>query len=245
MDIACSICLESFTLISEIYTTPCGHVFHHECIRKWLQSGNQSCSQCRWTCKINQITKLHFSENESALEKNNVCTQLETENLKLDQEVNALKAQKIQASQKCNQLINALKAQKLQANQKCTQLEFENTKLQQEIYELKARESESNQTCVHLKEENKKLHKSFCLGRSNSAGMDRVSKEQRKEITEKDQKIIELKKKVNQFEELGNTVVNGLRKEVNSKAKKINELKAKCNQFKDLGKIMSLIEFED
>ena len=114
----------------------------------------------------------------------------------MDQEVNALKAQKIQASQKCNQLINALKAQKLQANQKCTQLEFENTKLQQEIYELKARESESNQTCVHLKEENKKLHKSFCLGRSNSAGMDRVLKEQRKEIAEKDQKIIELKKRL-------------------------------------------------
>ena len=245
MDIACSICLELFTLISEIYTTPCGQVFHQECIRKWLQSGNQGCSQCRWTCKVNQITKLHFSENESALEKNNVYTQLEAENLKLDQEVNALKAQKIQASQKCNQLVNALKAQKLQANQKCTQLEFENTKLQQEIYELKARESESNQTCVHLKEENKKLHKSFCLGRSNSAGMDRVLKEQRKEITEKDQKIIELKKKVNQFEELGNTVVNGLRKEVNSKAKKINELKAKCNQFKELGKTMASISFED
>ena len=58
-------------------------------------------------------------------------------------------------------------------------------------------------------------------------------------------KIIELKKKVNQFEELGNTVVNGLRKEVNSKAKKINELKAKCNQFKELGKTMASISFED
>lgn len=245
MDIACSICLESFTLISEIYTTPCGHVFHHECIRKWLQSGNQSCSQCRWTCKINQITKLHFSENESALEKNNVCTQLETENLKLDQEVNALKAQKIQANQKCNQLVNALKAQKLKANQKCTQLEFENTKLQQEVDELKARELESNQTCVNLKKENKKLHKTFCLGRSNSAGMDRVLKEQRKEIIEKDIKIFELKGKVNQFEELGNTVVNGLRKEINSKAQKINELKAKCNQFQDLWRKMASIRLDD
>lgn len=72
--------------------------------------------------------------------------------------------------------------------------------------------------------------------------MDRVLKEQRKEITEKDQKIIELKKRVNKFKELGNTVVNGLRKEVNSKAKNINELKAKCNQ---LGKMMASIRFED
>lgn len=245
MDIACSICLDSFTLTSNIYTTPCGHVFHYKCIQRWLQEGNQGCSQCRWTCKISQVTKLHFSENESAVEKNIVYTQLETENLKLDQEVNALKAQKIQSNQKCNQLVNALKAQKLQANQKCTQLEFENTKLQQEIYELKARESESKQTFVNLREENKKLHKTFCLGRSNSAGMDRVLKEQRKELAEKDKEIIELKKKVNQFEELGNTVVNGLRKEVDSKAKKINELKAKCKQFKELGKIMSSIRFED
>ena len=75
--------------------------------------------------------------------------------------------------------------------------------------------------------------------------MDRVLKEQRKEITEKDQKIIELEKKVNHFEELGNTVVNGLRKEVNNKDKKINELKAKCNQFKELGKMMASIRFED
>jgi DNA repair exonuclease SbcCD ATPase subunit len=245
MDIACSICLDSFTLTSNIYTTPCGHVFHYKCVRRWLESGNQGCSQCRWTCKISQITKLHFSENESVLEKNNVYTQLETENLRLDQEVNALKAQKIQANQKCNQLVNALKAQKLQASQKCTQLEFENTKLQQEVYELKARESESNQTCINLKEENKKLHKTFCLGRSNSAGMDRVLKEQRKEIIEKGQKIIELKDKVNKFEELDNTVVNGLRKEINSKAKKINELKDKCNQFQELGKKMALIRFED
>ena len=101
MNVACSICLESFTLTSDIYTTPCGHVFHYECIRKWLESGNQHCSQCRQDCTIDEIVKLYFSENESALENNDLCTQLESENLKLQQEVNALKARELGANQKC------------------------------------------------------------------------------------------------------------------------------------------------
>jgi hypothetical protein len=74
-----------------IYSTPCGHVFHYECIRKWLQSGNNHCSQCRQDCTIDEIVKLYFSENESALENNNLCIQLESENQKLQQEVDTLK----------------------------------------------------------------------------------------------------------------------------------------------------------
>ena len=70
MNVACSICLESFTLTSDIYTTPCGHVFHYECIRKWLERGNPHCSLCRQNCEINEITRLHVSENEAALEEN-------------------------------------------------------------------------------------------------------------------------------------------------------------------------------
>lgn len=182
MNVACSICLESLTVTSDIYTTPCGHVFHYDCIQKWLASGNQHCSQCRRNCKINEIVKLYFSENESALEDNNLCTQLESENLKLQLEV------------------NALKDRDLAANQKCTQLKFENLRLQQEVDTLKDHELGSNKTCLDLKEENKTLHKRLCQGRSNSAGIDRVLKEQRKELSNKDQKISELEAKCNQLE---------------------------------------------
>jgi superfamily I DNA and/or RNA helicase len=102
MNVACSICLEPFTLTSDIYTTPCGHVFHYECIRKWLQNGNNHCSRCRQDCTIDEIVKLYFSENGSfsALENNNLFIQLESENLRLQQEVNALKARELGANQK-------------------------------------------------------------------------------------------------------------------------------------------------
>jgi hypothetical protein len=188
MNVACSICLESLTVTSDIYTTPCGHVFHYDCIQKWLASGNQHCSQCRQDCKINDIVKLYFSENESALENNNLCTQLESENLKLQQE------------------INVLKDRDFAANQKYTQLEFENLRLEQKVTKLKAHELGTNKNCLDLKEENKTLHKRLCQGRSNSAGIDRVLKEQRKEINNKDQKISELEAKCNQLEKAIHTI---------------------------------------
>ena len=100
MNVACSICLESFTLTSDIYTTPCGHVFHYECIQKWLERGNPNCSLCRQNCEINEIKRLHFSENEAALEENYVYTQLESENLKLQKEVNESKAGELKANKK-------------------------------------------------------------------------------------------------------------------------------------------------
>ena len=134
MNVACSICLESFTLTSDIYTTPCGHVFHYECIRKWLERGNPNCSLCRQNCDINEITRLHFSENEAALEENYVYTQLESENLKLQKEV------------------NESKAREWRANKKSTKLESENLRLRKQINESKARELEANKVCNDLQQ---------------------------------------------------------------------------------------------
>ena len=74
----CSICLESFNLTSEICTTPCGHVFHCHCIRRWLQRGNPYCPLCKQNCE--NITRLHFS---AANEEND----LESENLRKAREL--------------------------------------------------------------------------------------------------------------------------------------------------------------
>ena len=125
MNVACSICLESFILTSDIYTTPCGHVFHYECIRKWLKRGNPNCSLCRQNCDINEITRLHFSENEAALEENYVYTQLESENLKLQKEVNESKARELEANNESTQC----QSRELKANQECFHLKEKHQKL--------------------------------------------------------------------------------------------------------------------
>jgi len=42
----CSICLEPFE--SEVSQAPCGHVFHKECIQKWLLHKKKECPNCRF-----------------------------------------------------------------------------------------------------------------------------------------------------------------------------------------------------
>ena len=60
MEFGCSTCLETFTSKCVVSTTPCGHVFHRECITNWLQNEN-SCPQCRKACTSDQIIKTFFS----------------------------------------------------------------------------------------------------------------------------------------------------------------------------------------
>ena len=68
MDFGCSTCLETFTSKCVVSTTPCGHVFHRECITNWLQNEN-TCPQCREACTSDQIIKTFFSGLNDNVEK--------------------------------------------------------------------------------------------------------------------------------------------------------------------------------
>ena len=59
MNIACTICLEPITLKCDVSTTSCGHLFHTNCIKDWLNTDKwvnvtkgtkKSCPQCRSSC---------------------------------------------------------------------------------------------------------------------------------------------------------------------------------------------------
>ena len=89
MNAACSTCLGSFTSISDISSTPCGHVFHTDCIDKWLQNGSNSCSQCRKEFQRREITKLYFSTSQS---DNDLVSELEEAKTKAEKR--SLKFQK-------------------------------------------------------------------------------------------------------------------------------------------------------
>lgn len=43
----CTICLEKLTAGDSALRIPCGHLFHEDCVRTWLQSNNQ-CPMCRY-----------------------------------------------------------------------------------------------------------------------------------------------------------------------------------------------------
>ena len=89
MNAACSICLVSCTSMSDISSIPCGHVFHTDCIEKWLQKGSKHCSQCRKNLEKREITKLFFSTSQS---ENDLI--LELEEAKTEAEKRSFKFQK-------------------------------------------------------------------------------------------------------------------------------------------------------
>ena len=95
MNAACSTCLGSFTSISDISATPCGHVFHTDCIEKWLQNGSKSCSQCRKDFQRREITKLFFStsqsENDLILELEEASSKAEKRSLKFQKQNSELR----------------------------------------------------------------------------------------------------------------------------------------------------------
>merc|ERR1712154_183893 len=60
----CMICLERFKLTQAIQRLPCLHIFHIDCIDKWLQSptGNGTCPICR--TPIYNMCNNRISESE-------------------------------------------------------------------------------------------------------------------------------------------------------------------------------------
>lgn len=44
----CVVCLENFAKGCLLMGLPCGHVFHQNCIMKWLAGGRHCCPVCRW-----------------------------------------------------------------------------------------------------------------------------------------------------------------------------------------------------
>ena len=140
MNTACSSCLELFTSRSNISTTPCGHVFHTECITKWLQDRQKNCAQCRKSCTVNQIVKLYFSEGDP---ENNLVAELIEENIKLKNEANSTKSENLilqtdihEANSKIRKLqtkANSEKSENLRLQTETDAVKSENVRLQSEI----------------------------------------------------------------------------------------------------------------
>lgn len=82
---------------SEIFSAPCGHIFHHECLKQWLER-SKSCPQCRERATKNTIHKIYFnfSNNDSIIEDPSFLQQrIENLNFQIklkDREIDTLRA---------------------------------------------------------------------------------------------------------------------------------------------------------
>ena len=182
MNTACSTCLESFSARSDISTTMCGHVFHTDCIEKWLQNGKNQCPQCRKNFGNNQIIKLYFSESES---ENNLILELEEANRKFQEEANESQSQclkfqkenlKIQGENSKIQEENlTLKEENLRLKKHLNDMETDSNKIQMTLRkkcdELTEKFEKSEKEVSNLKSKRRNLEEENIVdGNENSGG---------------------------------------------------------------------------
>lgn len=67
MNISCLICTDIFTQSSDVYTTQCGHIFHHHCLLHWLEN-SKTCPQCRSKITEQSLVRLYINQNSQVVE---------------------------------------------------------------------------------------------------------------------------------------------------------------------------------
>jgi len=125
MNVNCSTCLELLSPSCELSSAPCGHVFHSNCIATWLETGKNSCPQCRSKCNSKQLRRIYFTEGvdvSSQLDSNALQNKLdsltfqvrcsETEKKKLQEQLSELTAQKIGTKEELKTLEQKLRNSK-------------------------------------------------------------------------------------------------------------------------------------
>ncbi|XP_033222943.1 E3 ubiquitin-protein ligase TRAIP-like [Belonocnema kinseyi] len=60
MNIVYAVCIELLQPSAVICNTQCGHIFHLECLTRWLQS-KQTCPQCRRNVTANKINRVYLT----------------------------------------------------------------------------------------------------------------------------------------------------------------------------------------
>ena len=63
----CPTCYEPLISDSKNYivTTPCGHLFHTNCVQSWIATGNQTCPQCRSSISKEKLLRIYLPSNGS------------------------------------------------------------------------------------------------------------------------------------------------------------------------------------
>ena len=83
----CSICLENFECEkSQISITPCKHIFHFNCIKKWILDNvlNPKCPNCNFNLLENQTEVLNINKKENNENNNNGNNNNENNNNNID-----------------------------------------------------------------------------------------------------------------------------------------------------------------
>ncbi|VVC42025.1 Hypothetical protein CINCED_3A008925 [Cinara cedri] len=151
---SCSICGDVFTGIhpESVHTTPCGHVFHFECLMTWIER-SKTCPHCRSKVTEKQVIKLYFHNNSNLSIKEDISSlthqvqNLTFQNTLKDQEINNL----LKETKKEKEQLISLKKHIKEAEDKLRSHQTIVSSLQENIRFLKSECKKS--TCYKLEAE--------------------------------------------------------------------------------------------
>ncbi|XP_031618478.1 E3 ubiquitin-protein ligase TRAIP-like [Contarinia nasturtii] len=171
MNINCSICAELFRGpdADNLHVTRCGHVFHNECLAKWLERKN-TCPECRSKTTTATVFRLFVNIADSSYAENDeapndlVGLQNENDNLKfrIIEKDGAIKSKEetLNRLQKENKKLTTGQIQSRSViahlEQKVEQINILNNTQLDQIKALKSRLSEIDQLKEKLKQANDK-----------------------------------------------------------------------------------------
>ncbi|XP_011148078.2 E3 ubiquitin-protein ligase TRAIP [Harpegnathos saltator] len=141
MYIVCTICRDNFIQSDDIAVTRCGHVFHVNCLSRWLTRSN-SCPECREKTSQEKTQRLYvtFASNEAS----------NTDNLSTQERIDSLKFQVLLNEKNIKYYTS-----------KNETLEKQNAGLRQEVRKVESEISKKNSTIYLLKEQMKDLKEKY------------------------------------------------------------------------------------
>jgi len=95
MRVNCSTCLELLTPADSLVCTPCGHVFHVQCVLQWFES-KKNCPQCRHAANEKNIRKIYLSGADAGDQVSADDLQNKLDNAQLKVRTGKLETEKLQ-----------------------------------------------------------------------------------------------------------------------------------------------------
>ena len=109
MRVQCSTCLELLTPGDDLTCTPCGHVFHLQCVVQWFEN-KKNCPQCRHSANERTLRKIYLAETDGETKEDADTLQNQLDNVQFQLRLKETEKSKI--SDRNKELENLLKEQK-------------------------------------------------------------------------------------------------------------------------------------
>ena len=109
MRVQCSTCLELLTPGDDLTCTPCGHVFHLQCVVQWFEN-KKNCPQCRHSANERTLRKIYLAETDGETKEDADTLQNQLDNVQFQLRLKETEKSKI--SDRNKELENLLREQK-------------------------------------------------------------------------------------------------------------------------------------